>query len=642
MKENEIVKVLPNFKKFNSYIEDIKNKVSPVMLSGLTDVAKTHFEFSTFFYSEKPICIITYNELQARKIINDLKYFTEDIDYFPKREIFEYDYIAENSDISAERIKTLNNIKNNKKSIIVTTIEAVMQKIVPKKDLFKNIIEFKTGTTINLEEIKQNLLNLGYERNDIVESVNTYSIRGGILDIAISNKQGVRIELWGDEIDSIRKFDISTQRSTEKLEKAKIYPATEFVLTDSLNNIIQDIINTRNEVPNDDIELLKSGEYLSKVDKYFNSFYKKTETIIDYIKDEYIIFLDEINKIKTRTENVQKDNELLIKSLIEKNRIVPDSLTILDDYLVFIESIKNTQTVYLEKQDIGFVDKQSMHAKRNGYSFSYREVNFFRSSMDLLFKELQKGIEKNKTIVILCGSKENRNKAVKLLTENLGEVILNRKNIIISEGDLSTGFECYDFNLEVITLKEIFVKNNKRKRLTQEFKQGETVIFSDLKIGDYIVHKTNGIGRFIGVNTIKADGITKDYIKIAYKDDDILYVPTNNLDNIRKYIGAGDRAPKINRLGSKEWENTKQKVKSNLKEIARDLIELYAKREKIKGFAYSKDTEWQKEFEGSFEFQETDDQLRAIEELKKDMEMPKPMDRLLCGDVGYRKNRSCN
>ena len=642
MKENEIVKVLPNFKKFNSYIEDIKNKVSPVMLSGLTDVAKTHFEFSTFFYSEKPICIITYNELQARKIINDLKYFTEDIDYFPKREIFEYDYIAENSDISAERIKTLNNIKNNKKSIIVTTIEAVMQKIVPKKDLFKNIIEFKTGTTINLEEIKQNLLNLGYERNDIVESVNTYSIRGGILDIAISNKQGVRIELWGDEIDSIRKFDISTQRSTEKLEKEKIYPATEFVLTDSLDNIIQDIINTRNEVPNDDIELLKSGEYLSKVDKYFNSFYKKTETIIDYIKDEYIIFLDEINKIKTRTENVQKDNELLIKSLIEKNRIVPDSLTILDDYLVFIESIKNTQTVYLEKQDIGFVDKQSMHAKRNGYSFSYREVNFFRSSMDLLFKELQKGIEKNKTIVILCGSKENRNKAVKLLTENLGEEILNRKNIIISEGDLSTGFECYDFNLEVITLKEIFVKNNKRKRLTQEFKQGETVIFSDLKIGDYIVHKTNGIGRFIGVNTIKADGITKDYIKIAYKDDDILYVPTNNLDNIRKYIGAGDRAPKINRLGSKEWENTKQKVKSNLKEIARDLIELYAKREKIKGFAYSKDTEWQKEFEGSFEFQETDDQLRAIEELKKDMEMPKPMDRLLCGDVGYRKNRSCN
>ena len=641
MEESKIVKVLPNFKKFNSYMEDIKNKVSPVMLSGLTDVAKTHFAYATYFYAEKPICIITYNELQAKKIINDLKYFTDKIDYFPKREILGFDYIAENNDNICERIKTLNNIKNKKGRIIVTTIEALMQKIVPKDNLFKNVIEFKVGISINLDEIKQNLINLGYERNDIVESINTYSIRGGILDIAISEKQGVRIELWGDEIDSIRKFDISSQRSTEKLDKIKIYPANEFVLTNSLENIVQNIYDSVDEIDDvskDDIELIKSGDYLSKVDKYFSSFYKHYETLIDYIKDEYIIFLDEINKLKVRCENVLNDNDMLIKSLVEKKRFVPDSLKILDDYISFINSIKDFQTIYLEKQDIGFVDKQSMHAKRNGYSFSYREVNFFRSSMDLLFKELQKGLEKDKTIIILCGNKENKNKALKLLNDNIGEEILSSKNLIISEGDLSTGFECYDFNLEVIVLKEVFTVSKRRKRLSSEFKQGETVIFSDLKVGDYIVHKTNGIGKFIGVNTIKADGITKDYIKIEYKDDDILYVPTNNLDNIRKYIGAGDRAPKINRLGSKEWENTKQKVKSNLREIARDLIELYARREKIKGFAFSKDTEWQKEFESSFEFQETDDQLRAIDELKKDMENSKPMDRLLCGDVGYRKN----
>ena len=633
----DIVKVLPNFKKFNSYIEDIKNKVSPVMLSGLTDVAKVHFAYSTHFYLEKPILIITYNEMQAKKLVNDLKYFTDKVEYFPKREILGFDYIAENSDISIKRIKALNNIKNKKTNIVVTTIEAVMQKIVPKKDLYKNLLELKTGETLNLDNIKQRLVNLGYERQDIVEGVNTYSIRGGILDIAISDKQGVRIELWGDEIDSIRKFDISTQRSIEKLEKIKIYPATEFVLTDSLENIIQDILENNEKAPKEDIELLKDGEYLSKVDKYFNSFYKQSETIIDYIKDDYIVFLDEINKIKTRTENVLKDNEMLIKSLIEKERIVPDSLKILDDYIKFMENIKNLQTIYLEKQDIGFVDKQSMHAKRNGYSFSYREVNFFRSSMDLLFKELQKGFKDKKTIIILCGSKENKKNVLKLLNENIGEDILNNKNIIISEGSLSTGFECYDFKLIVIVLNDIFTVNKKRRRVSQEFKQGETVIFSDLKIGDYIVHKTSGIGQFIGVNTIKADGVTKDYIKIKYKDDDVLYVPTNNLDNIRKFIGAGDRAPKINRLGSKEWENTKQKVKSNLREIAQDLIELYAKREKLKGFSFSKDTEWQKEFEGSFEFQETDDQLRAIEELKKDMESAKPMDRLLCGDVGYGK-----
>ncbi len=635
---NDIVKVLPNYKKFNSYIDDIKNKISPVMLSGLTDVAKVHFAYSTHFYTEKPICIVTYNELQAKKIVEDLKYFTDNVFYFPKREIMVYDYIAENSDIAFERIKCLNNINSKKAKIVVTTIEAVTQKIVSKNDLYKNLLEFEQGKSINLDEIKQKLINLGYERNDIVESVNTYSIRGGILDIAISDKQGIRIELWGDEIDSIRKFDITSQRSIEKLEKIKINPATEFVLTDSIDKIIENILENNDEnIISSDIELLKEGEYLSKVDKYFNSFYKNSATLIDYLKDDYLIFLDEINKIKARSENVLKDNEMLIESLIEKKRIIPDALTILDNYIEFMDSIKNLQTIYLEKQDIGFVDKQSMHAKRNGYSFSYREVNFFRSSMDLLFKELQQGIKDKKTIVILCGNKENKKNVIKTLNENIGEDILSSKNIVISDGNLSTGFECYDFNLLVIAVKEIFSTPRKRKRLTAEFKQGETVIFSDLKIGDYIVHKTNGIGQFVGVNTIKADGITKDYIKIKYKDDGVLYVPTNSLDNIRKFIGAGERAPKINKLGSKEWENTKQRVKSNLREVARDLIELYAKRDKINGFAFSKDTEWQKEFEANFEFQETDDQLKAIEDVKKDMEKAKPMDRLLCGDVGYGK-----
>ena len=169
------------------------------------------------------------------------------------------------------------------------------------------------------------------------------------------------------------------------------------------------------------------------------------------------------------------------------------------------------------------------------------------------------------------------------------------------------------------------------------FKDGETVIFSDLKIGDYVVHRTHGIGEYIGVNTIKADGITKDYIKVKYKDDDILYIPTNSLDNIRKFIGSGDAKPKLTRLGSKEWDNTKNKVKSNLREVARELIELYAKRQKMTGYAFSKDTTWQKEFEDDFEYQETDDQIRCINEMKKDMEAPKPMDRLLCGDVGYGK-----
>ena len=631
---DESIKILPNFKKFNSYIDDVKQGISPIMLSGLTDGAKIHFAYSTFFYTEKPICIVTYNELQAKKIIKDLQYFTNKVEYFPRREILSYDYLAESKDISNERINCLNNIYSKKAKIIVTTIEAASQKIVTKNELYKNIVEIKENSTIELEELKKKLFYLGYERRDLVENAGEYSIRGGIIDIGITKETGIRIELWGDEVDSIREFNIMSQRSTEKVKTAKIYPATEFVLERNIEEVISDILNNFDEEKvAEDIEEIKNGNYLSKVDKYFNYFYKNSETIIDYIKENYIIFLDEISKIKSRSENIIKDNQNVIKSLMEKKRTVPQALTNLNNYIDFLGLIKNIQTIYLEKQDIGFVDKQSMHAKRNGYSFSYREVNFFRSSMDLCFKEIQQAQHDKKTIVILTGNKDNTKKVKDLLLEKLE----NLNNITVKEGELSSGFECYDFNLLVICVKELFAVPQKRKKLSQDFKQGETVIFSDLKIGDYVVHKTNGIGVFIGVNTIKADGVTKDYIKIKYKDDDILYIPTNNLDNIRKYIGTDSRAPKINRLGSKEWENTKQKVKSNLREVARDLIELYAKREKIKGYAFSKDTEWQKQFDSSFEYEETADQLRAIQELKTDMEKPKPMDRLLCGDVGYGK-----
>ena len=287
-----------------------------------------------------------------------------------------------------------------------------------------------------------------------------------------------------------------------------------------------------------------------------------------------------------------------------------------------------------------------MHAKRNGYSFSYREVNFFRGSMDLLFEELQKANKNKKQTVVLSGSFENAKKLSKLLDEKNIKYILDEKLendivpgvVTITSGTISAGFESFDANLLVIAADELFtIKEKKKTKLTQSFKEGETVIFADLKVGDYIVHRTHGIGEYIGVNTIKADGVTKDYIKVKYKDGDILYIPTSSLDNIRKYIGSGDGAPKINRLGSKEWENTKSKVKNNLREVAKELIELYAKRQHSKGYSFSKDTVWQTEFEDSFPYVETDDQIRCIEEVKKDMESEKPMDRLLCGDVGYGK-----
>ncbi len=642
------IKILPNFKKYNQYIEDVKKNVSPMMLSGLTDSGKVHFAYSTHFYTERPIMIITFNELQAKKIKKDLEYFTEDVLFFPKREIFAYDYIAESKEIFYQRMNVLNKIHLKKAKVIVTTIEALMQKIPAEDVLYKNQISLKIGQTVEIEDLKDKLHLIGYERYELVEAEGQFSSRGGIFDIALSDKKGVRIEFWGDEIDSIRYFDLATQRSNQMIETIQINPVHEFVLEQTLENICQNILkNAKGDkaIIDEDIQTIINGNYTEKVDRYFNNFYTKQATLLEYIQQNFIIYLDEASKLKARSENILKDSKAVIKTLIEKKKIVPDSITLLEDYYTFMGHIDKKQIIYLEKQDIGFIDKQTMHAKRNGYSFSYREVNFFRSSMDLLFEEIQKASLDKKTVILLGGSLENSKKLVEnlkqrdipnYLVEN-SDIDITPGVVIVTTGVISNGFEAFDFNLLLISGEELFAPPKKRKIVSTAFKQAESVVFSDLKPGDYVVHRTNGIGQFMGVNTIKADGIIKDYIKIKYRDDDVLYIPTNQLDNIRKYIGPGGALPKLNRLGSKEWSNTKQKVKSNLKEVARELIELYAKRQKMVGYAFSKDTPWQIQFEDEFPYTETEDQLRCIEEVKKDMEQQKPMDRLLCGDVGYGK-----
>ena len=632
---NFLIKTLEENKKFQELTKQI-SKTGPIAISGLVDVEKLHVLAGIFNETKRPMVLVTYNEIQARKLYQDLKKLIKQTYFFPKKEITSYDYVAQSKEIEYKRIDVLNKMYLAKKQkepiIIVTTIEAVMQKMVAKDTLYQNVIDFEVGKTYLLDGIKEKLVGLGYERSDLIENKGQFSIRGGIVDVGLSEKIGVRIEFWGDEVDSIRFFQISSQRSTEMLKEITIFPAHELIVQD----LSEAVKNIQEKYPEEieDIELIKNGDYISKINKYFNEFYKNQASFLDYMSDEYLLLLNEKSKINQRKTNIIEDNNKLIASLVEKEKFVPEAI---ENISKFEYNFEEKQIIYLEQNDsIKNIQK---------YYFETREINFYNLQLDLLLADIVTYQKNKKKVVLLAGNEISAKKLCNILKENQINYKYEREaenvkpgEIIVTIGGFSSGFENYDLNL-IVSLQNNFEEPVKRKKkLSSTFKDSEKIVFADLKPGDIVVHQTHGIGQFIGVNTITADGVTKDYIKIKYRNDDILYVPTNSLDSVRKYIGGGDNSsPRLNKLGGKEWSATTSKVKKNLEAVAKDLIELYAKRQKIKGFSFSPDTPWQKQFEDSFPYTETDDQLRCIQDVKKDMEKPQPMDRLLCGDVGYGK-----
>ena len=620
--------ILQSFIKTKEY-EKMKNENTPVAISGLIGVGKSALISALNMNEKRKVFVITYNEIEANELIKNIMYFTDNVKYFPKKEISIYDYDAESNGIEYNRIKILNDIYNNKNQIIVTTIEAVMQRMITKEKLYSNVLHLKRGEDVNIEKIKENLVKLGYKRENLVENEAEFSIRGDIIDVSLDNKNGIRIELWGDEIDNIRKFDLSSQRTVKMLDEITIFPASEEIFSGDIDDVADKILNLdykrkhiNSSESDEDIEVIKNGDYKLKIDKYFNEFYDKNECILDYLND-YSIIVDELGKNNQRIETIKKDNENLIKALIEKEKSVPEALQNMQSFEIKLDNYINLTQNNLKSNNLNL-----------------REIN----SVDLneLILDAKKAQKNNEKVIIECGTSNNRENIAKALdgaikVDNIDSINIKNGQIYVTIGSITSGFENKLQNLVVLSDENFGnTKVLKRKRIKNEtFKSGEKIVFADLKPNDYVVHRKYGIGIFTGIKSIEVDRIKKDYITIKYAGSDVLYVPTTELENVRKYIG-GDVVT-LNKLGSKDWENTKAKVKGNLKVVAKELIELYARREHSKGFAFSKDTPWQREFEDSFPYTETDDQLRCIEEVKKDMESDKPMDRLLCGDVGYGK-----
>ena len=406
---NTIIGELGKNPKFNEYINSIQNKQSPIAISGLTDVGMAQMISATKEFCKRPICVITYNEIQAKRLLEDIKYFTDKVLYLPKKEIVTYDYVAESKDLPYERIETLNKIQEMRTGIVVTTIEAALQKMISKKALYKNILNFKVGEITNLENLKKKLTELGYVRCDLIEGRGQFSVRGGIVDISLTEKEGVRIEFWGDEIDSIRYFNIVSQRSTENIEKITIYPAHEYLLEKPIDEVISKIRNTiykdflHNQIEQD-IETIKEGNYISKCDRYFNAFYEEQETIVDYLTDKFLIIIDEETKIKQRAINVNNDCQNIIQLLIEKEKIAPDALKNICNFEQFEEKLDKKQIIYIEKFD-NEVKKQA-----EKFNWIYKEKNFVKSEIEIFFKEIFKDQMAKKNIYILSDTKEKAKK----------------------------------------------------------------------------------------------------------------------------------------------------------------------------------------------------------------------------------------
>ena len=651
---NPLVKVLANSSNYMSLIKNINGeKQNKLSITGLTDSSKAWMVYAITQNTNKNSIVVCNNMFQVNKFIQDLKFYSNDTEivYLPARSIQYYDIEAESKDIANQRMYAIERILSGKKNIVVTTIDALLVKMFPNTRYKGEEFSVKVGDSIQINTLVEKLAKFGFERTENVEGKGQFAVRGGIIDVfCLNNDLPYRIEFFGDEVDSIRTFDQITQRSIDTVKKIDMSQVSEnYVTKEKIDAVVSQLkefvkdekLNTElKENIKEDIEKIKEGALENLIDKYFNILVKRPENLLDYLKD-YNVFMDEPSKCKEKAKNIAYENIETIKVLAQREYIY---MPFVNTYLSFEEIETKLQnemlSIYLERISIDKIVQRN----RAVYNFSIKEANFYKSSLEVLNLDIERAKDKAVLLVFPTDTRymqvKNYLQDNKIHVEEVSNIFalddLETEKVYITKGIMSGGFYSDEFEILVIAEPVSGVSTTtKRIRKTQNGQKINT--YADLQEGDYVVHENHGIGIYRGVETIKVQDVQKEYIKIEYADKGMLYVPIAQLDCVGKYVCDDNAKPKINTLGSKEWTKTKTKVKAHVKEIAKELMLLYAKREKLRGFAFEKDTPWQKEFEDSFEYELTRDQKTSLEEIKEDMESDKPMDRLLCGDVGYGK-----
>ncbi len=640
------------FKKLSGYksiLECIDKKISPVSVTGLSHIHRANL--ISALNETKINLVITGSEAEARKLCDDINIMSgnESAVLFPSREQVLTPVDSANHEYEYMRISALSKAVKNKCSVICASVEAVMQSVIPVDTLISSAIELMEGQTINRDELCLNLTECGYQRCEKVEGASQFSVRGSIIDIfPVQSDKPVRIELFDDEIETIAEFETDTQRrGNEKIERLEIYPANEIIcnmneLADKIESLIKKVRGKHTELVRqnlrEDIKRLQAGEILPHAIKYYSLAYPEISTVFNYI-DGLVMFSDYsaiINYANGITSRFNED----IKILLEEGQLCKG----LDGFFLEFPKIQ----LIAEKKICFFLSSFLQSGERIEFkrliSFEAMQTAPWSGEMKQLIEDISDWISRKYSIILCAGSKKTLPIIKQDLIDNGISCVLaddgitpSSGRVCLISGNLSSGFE-YPENKTVLITQRRSVESVRRKNRKKKTKAEEIRSLADISEGDLIVHNVHGIGRFMGIQKLEFNDIVKDYIAIQYAGTDRLYIPVTQLDMVSKYIGPRDNSGvKLTKLSSGEWQRKKNNVRSAVKDMAKELTALYAKREKSQGFAFYPDDEIQNDFEERFPYIETEDQLNAISEIKSDMERNRPMERLLCGDVGFGK-----
>lgn len=635
-----------------------------VDIDGTPDTEKAQL-ITALGADKKHRIIVVSDDARASEVLKDLRLYNRETVYYPPRDLIFYQSDLNGNELSRERINCVKALAEREEVTLVTTIDALMEKTPLIKRISGAVLDIDKETEIEPGAFSKELTRLGYRKCVQSESPGDFSVRGGIIDIfPLTEDNPVRIELWGDNIDSIRSFDAATQRSLEELESVRVYPANELIMTEDEKErgieILRKDYEKRYQELRDEMQTEEAFRLKGTVEEFIEEFgetgengalasfagyfYEDMGSLLDFFDEkDTVIFLNEPVRLSEKAEAVEKEFADSMLMRYKKGYTLPKGTDLLFGLRECFEHFASFPCAALG----AMLQRIDAYEPLKSFYIHVKTVNSYNGSFNSLLTDLKKYRKENYRVLILSGSKTRAER----LAQNINEAgltaffstdsdrVLSKSEIMVMQGSLRRGFEYPDIRFAVISETDIFGSGVKKKRKKRFNYEGEHIAsFTDLNVGDYVIHEDYGIGRYDGLERIEIDGKERDYVKVSYRDESSVYVIASNLDSLQKYASKdAEKKPKLNKLGSNEWAKTKEKVNTAVEGVAKRLIELYSLRQNSEGYVFSADTVWQREFEEMFPFEETEDQILAIEAVKHDMESKKIMDRLICGDVGFGK-----